>query len=163
MRNFLGISYLGVVMIMPKFLADWIIRRAMRTPYFHLEGYMQRWWIKKPARHDEHQADPSIKTGWGARVHRIMRSDDDRALHDHPFWNISIILRGGYFELTDTGIIWRGVGSVVFRKAKARHRLIVPQGGEAWTLFITGPWERVWGFHPHTGFVESSKYLRIDL
>lgn len=153
-------------MIMPKFFADWLIRRSKRTPYFHLGNperpYMERYWVKKPDRHDEHEKDSSIKTGWGARIHRIMRSDDDRALHDHPSWNISVILRGGYYEVTDAGMVWRGVGSVVFRRATDKHRLVVPQGGEAWTLFIMGPWQRVWGFHTRDGWVEWRKYLRIE-
>lgn len=32
-------------------------------------------------------------------LHKFMRSDDNRALHDHPWaWNISLILRGQYIE-----------------------------------------------------------------
>lgn len=26
-------------------IADYLIMRAKRTPYFHLEGYMKRWWL----------------------------------------------------------------------------------------------------------------------
>jgi hypothetical protein len=26
-------------------MIDWLIKRAQRTPYFHLDGYMNRWWL----------------------------------------------------------------------------------------------------------------------
>jgi len=26
-------------------MIDWLINRAKRTPYFHLNGYMNRWWL----------------------------------------------------------------------------------------------------------------------
>lgn len=29
-------------------VADWLIRRAMRTPYIHIDGYMSRWWLFNP-------------------------------------------------------------------------------------------------------------------
>lgn len=35
-------------------------------------------------------------------LHKFMRSDEDRALHDHPWSFLSIILRGGYFEISET-------------------------------------------------------------
>lgn len=88
-------------------------------------------------------------------LHRILRSDDDRALHDHPWWNISIVLRGGYWEYKPFIImgrktvlpIWRGAGAIVFRRPAAAHRLeIDPSVGPTWTLFITGPKVREWGF-----------------
>lgn len=87
-------------------------------------------------------------------LHLILRSDEDRALHDHPWWNVSIILIGGYFEhrIAAGGIAsrtWRGWRSITFRAARAAHRLeIDPAHGEtAVTLFITGPRFREWGFH----------------
>lgn len=88
-------------------------------------------------------------------LHRINKSDDDRALHDHPWWNCSIVLTGGYHEVMpahgdplsqDTRTRWRGPGSIVLRRAKAAHRLVVDEGDHAWTLFITGPRIRQWGF-----------------
>lgn len=34
-----------------------------------------------------------------ALVHHILRSDRDRAMHDHPWENASLVLRGGYWEV----------------------------------------------------------------
>lgn len=117
----------------------------MREPDFIIGGperpYMHRWWV--------------VRTRFlRIYLHRIMRDDDDRALHDHPWWNISIVLRGGYREVTKTGAKMRGPGSIVFRRATTAHRLELPikNGGirYCWSLFITGPRIREWGFHcPH--------------
>lgn len=35
---------------------------------------------------------------FGVMLHNIRRPDQDRALHDHPFSFVSLILRGGYVE-----------------------------------------------------------------
>lgn len=100
-------------------------------------------------------------------LHCIIRSDDDRALHDHPWWNLSIILRGSYREITPdfngaptpyeriadlpTRETVRNAGAIKFRCATASHRLEVMKG-PVWTLFITGPRIREWGFHCPKGW-----------
>lgn len=125
-------------------LVDRIIAIAKRTPYVHLPGYMFRWWLIPYNRWI-----PSL------RVHEIIASDDDRAFHDHPWWYVTVILRGGYWEirpLFHSGIYicnsrtWRGPGSVLFRQAASWHRLEVPDGSVATTLFMTGRYKRRWGF-----------------
>lgn len=90
-------------------------------------------------------------------LHQILRDDDDRALHDHPWPNCSIVLRGGYREVMpgrDGGLrgVDRRAGSVVFRRPTSAHRLIVGDGF-AWTLFLTGPKVRDWGFWCPKGWV----------
>jgi hypothetical protein len=90
-------------------------------------------------------------------IHKFMRSDDDRGLHDHPWWFISIILRGSYFEIRpDNGLNYRKAGSVAFRRATDRHRVVLEADFDSdgkltrpkpvWTLFITRPVVRIWGF-----------------
>lgn len=94
-------------------------------------------------------------------LHNIVRSDDDRALHDHPWANLSILLSGWYQEVapdweamapgdrvtptspTITHI--REAGDIVFRKASDPHRLEILDE-EAWSLFLIGPNTRSWGF-----------------
>lgn len=87
-------------------------------------------------------------------IHCIRRDDDDRALHDHPWVNCSIVLKGGYYEVTPGGRFWRAAGSVTFRRATAAHRLELYQRTECWSLFITGPRLRRWGFHCPKGWVD---------
>lgn len=87
-------------------------------------------------------------------LHNFCRSDDDRALHDHPWLNLSILLKGEYVEHTIPagGINIRKrytAGAFKFRRARAAHRIELDQG-PSWSLFITGPRLREWGFHcPH--------------
>lgn len=145
-------------------LVDWIIRFARRTPFFHLEGYMERWWFVRPC-----WWFPS-----GVRVHHILRSDNDRCLHDHPWPYMTIILRGGYYELTDAvysrwdGVEhamlakWYGPGSILFRRSTHKHRLILPANKTAWTLFFMGPYQQGWGFYTPEGKVPWREYLNGD-
>lgn len=126
----------------------------MRHPDFIIGGkdnpYILRWWIIPRNR------------WFNIYLHQILRSDDDRALHDHPWWNMSIILKGGYEEVTPRGTHYRGPGSVVLRKATARHRLVLPvRGGYSycWSLFITGPRIRNWGFHCPQGWVPWERFV----
>lgn len=88
-------------------------------------------------------------------LHRFGRSDEDRALHDHPWlFNCSVVLDGFLAEHTINagGVNSRRrlmPGSVRFRLGPSPHRLEL-QDECAWTLFITGPRVRNWGFHcPH--------------
>lgn len=90
-------------------------------------------------------------------LHQFMRSDDDRALHDHPWWNLSILLRGRYVEHTISagGInirTERKAGGIKLRRAGAAHRIEL-HDGPCWTLFVTGPRLREWGFHCPRGWV----------
>lgn len=136
----------------------------MRKPDFIIGGadrpYMLRWWVIPRNR------------WFNIYLHKILRDDDDRALHDHPWWNVSILLRGSYIEVRPdpkkaptpytriadmpTTRRRRGVGSIVFRKATTCHRLELPvEGGGiryVWSLFITGPVIRKWGFHCPRGW-----------
>ncbi len=87
-------------------------------------------------------------------LHHFLRSDDDRALHDHPWANVSVLLQGEYTEHTISagGINVRTVrraGDLKARRPSAAHRVEL-HAGSCWTLFITGPRVRAWGFHcPH--------------
>lgn len=107
--------------------------------FFHGSKYMNRWRFI----HRKH---------FGIRVHQIVRDDDDRALHDHPFDFVSVILRGGYIEQTADGKKTKyKPGQILFRSASALHRLDLNRNerGEvipAWTLVFRGPVLRRWGF-----------------
>jgi hypothetical protein len=131
---------------------EWLIARVTRrAPDVVIGGvdkpYLIRWWVipRNPV--------------FNIYLHRFLRSDDDRALHDHPWTNLSILLRGSYTEHT---IAAGGINVNTVRSAgdwKLRlfgsfaHRIELTHG-ECWTLFITGPWYRHWGFHcPAGGWV----------
>lgn len=118
--------------------------------------YMLRWWVWR------------LRWFSSCYINNVLRSDDDRALHDHPWWNISIVLLGGYWEwgpkwmgpvpgpYVPSRIAWRGPGSVVIRRrAHWLHRLELDPNKakqETISLFLTGPAMRRWGFRvPETG------------
>lgn len=89
-------------------------------------------------------------------LHQFLRSDDDRALHDHPWWNASVLLNGRYVEHTiAAGGINRRVeyksGDIKLRSARYAHRVELIDG-QCWSLFITGPRLREWGFHCPLGW-----------
>jgi hypothetical protein len=108
------------------------------------------------------------------RVHHFIRSDEDRAMHDHPWGFVSLPLRHGYEDLTwcpdchgrglaggrggPTGFApcstCEGDGRVaevcrpwrlVWRRAGHKHQVRVTEAG-AWTLIATGRKRRTWGF-----------------
>ena len=94
--------------------------------------------------------------------HQFLRSDDDRALHDHPWWNLSWLLCGEYTEHTiGAGGVHRRVirraGDLKLRRAKAAHRIEL-HAGPCWTLFVTGPRVRSWGFHCPAGWRHWTKF-----
>ena len=133
-----------------KWLAEKLINRAMSTPYFHLfkpdgSAYMLRYWLL-----------PYNRWIPAARIHFIQASDSDRAFHDHPWSYLTIILKGGYYEVKPmfdkSGLylgdsrVYYGAGSVLLRGAKSWHRLELANNEGAVTLFITGKYIQKWGF-----------------
>ncbi|WP_346396805.1 hypothetical protein [Pseudomonas syringae] len=93
-------------------IAAWLITRAKRTPYLHIQSadgqevYMGRWWLFNPYDRETHLG--RIRWfPWSIRVHHIMRPDADRDLHDHP-WNArTVILRGWYAEQRQASDEWK--------------------------------------------------------
>lgn len=92
-------------------------------------------------------------------LHKILKSDNAKALHDHPWWSISIPLKGLMAEKTPQGIYILSKWKPKFRKPTYQHSLIVDK--PVWTLFITGPKVRDWGFWPNGRFVHWCKFLDV--
>lgn len=143
--------------------------------------YLLRWYVTPWRRWPEQaQANP---TAWrrakacvarwlpNVYVHLFLRDDDDRALHDHPSWAMSLILDGEYIEHTIAagGIhgrrVWRE-GALRLLPTRHAHRIELTRMGVASThgadrisvpcvtLFVFGPVLREWGFHcPERGWV----------
>ena len=89
-----------------------LIARAKRTPYLHIMSadgqtrYMGRWWLFNPYSRTTHKPE-RWWCPWSFRIHHIMRPDEDRDLHDHP-WNArTIILRGSYVEQRQASDEWK--------------------------------------------------------
>jgi hypothetical protein len=122
-----------------------------REPDFIVGGvtdpYLLRWWVIPRNRF------------FNVYLHLFLRSDDDRALHDHPWlFNCSMLLEGSYIEWVPDGKdaqnpipVYHSPGTRRFRWGRATHRIElhttlsgIPK--PCTTLFITGPVVREWGF-----------------
>lgn len=172
-------------------VANWLIRRAIKTPYLHLPSndnpsYMERFWVFNP--YDRVTNKPRWRfCPWSIRIHHIKREDYDRDLHDHP-WNArTIILKGWYTEkrlisLTDpaaaicladlaqftpvdkaiaTEHFCRNPGDTAKLGFGEYHSITDVADGGVWTLFISGPWRGVWGFLVDGHKVPWKTYLGI--
>lgn len=128
--------------------------RPDRAPDFIIgdpaNPYMLRWWLLPR------------NNLFNIYFHRILRDDDDRALHDHPWPSFSIMISGGMLEVTEGGsrLIW--AGDCVYRTPEFAHRLQLVDGKPAETLFVTGPKVRDWGFHCPRGWVGWQDFVGAD-
>jgi hypothetical protein len=127
---------------------------------------LSRWALRYMRRHRIDQIIPDPETGsvlihrynlfdlpgFHVRLHEL-RGSDPRELHDHPWWNISIIILHAYNEVTPHGAVPRWTGDVVFRGKHARHRIMIDDGyyHRPLSLFIHGPKRRLWGFYTDAG------------
>lgn len=137
----------------PRKIVNWLRIRmlrieAKRRPDFIIgkpgDDYLRRWFVIPRNRF------------FNVYLHRFIRSDDDRALHDHPWVNMSLLLIGQYVEHTipQGGIQLRRLykaGDLKFRGPRYAHRVELTDG-PCLSLFITGPRVREWGFHCPAGW-----------
>lgn len=171
---------------LPEWLANALIERSHATPFRHLAGYMDRYWLVSP------KSDLAKELGHDVRIHKILRSDLDRDTHDHPWPYTTVILENGYSEVVEfvefrdawtwfqtegsrhrgdrsitldadrnrwqTTIRYRR-GDVLHRSATFSHRLIMAGGGSATTMFIMGEKVNSWGFITPAGKVPYAEYL----
>lgn len=129
----------------PDDLRLWAEGIMQRDPDFIIgeaaNPYMRRWWIIPR------------NENCNVYLHEILRSDDDRALHDHPWLNTSMLISGRYVEHTPDGSFLREAGWIGGREATDAHRLEILPGERAYSLFFTGPKVREWGFLCPQGWV----------
>lgn len=123
--------------------------------------YLKRWYL--------------IRTrSFGLFIHRFNSSDEDRALHCHP-WNFIVIpVWRGYNEFTESHFkdqYWTHLLgkrekkrrvipfiSISFRSAMFKHRVELIDGKPAWSIFIRFRRIREWGLYPNGKFVHWRKW-----
>lgn len=111
--------------------------------------YLHRWHIRKDQEHGN------------VYLHRFLGDDEAFALHDHPWESVSFILQGHYREhFPDLPSVTRNPGDIIYRGVGSAHRVELISA-ECWTLFVTGPKVREWGFHCPSGW-KSARELSID-
>lgn len=100
-----------------------------------------------------------FESPWGSiRLHHWLAQDDPRHRHDHPWNFITFVLKGGYTDLSPNGDSHLRAPAVQYRAAEHQHT-VVPDEGGAWTVIITGPKIRRWGFWVNGKFKSNVKYF----
>ena len=129
----------------------------MRAPDITIGDYLNKWYLIP-------------HNNWfNIYLHQFIGSDHDRCLHDHPWWSVSFCLWGKLSEhYMNTGfrVNWVEQQTVrkiwwlipYFRTAVHKHRIVL-RSKTAWTLFITGPKIREWGFWPKGIWVPWKEYI----
>jgi hypothetical protein len=114
-----------------------------------------------------------MKSRYALMLHRF-RAGDTGALHDHPWSFWTLILTGGYYELTPGKpiykVMWFPPLSFLRRPYTWRHKVLLavePKPGlksppETWTLVLRGPYRQKWGFYPNGAFVPHEAYMMED-
>lgn len=128
-----------------------------------LDAYLERWilWLPWFERYrDEGGSIPSSAcwryrlTAVTLRLHKFHRGDDDSAPHDHPWWFVTFPLQS-YSEVWWDPVRGHLRSRIVkafrfhYRPSAHRHYVVLPAHvAPSYTLVLTGPWERRWGFWP---------------
>ncbi len=130
-----------------RILSDLLERAAARLPMREIVGVDGSTFLE---RYKVLDLGPSVGRLF---LHRFRRGDEDRELHNHPWWGLSLVLVGGYLEERR---VWTAEGErVEARRLRPGalnliaphtfHRVTLP-GGPCWTVFATGPVVQSWGF-----------------
>jgi hypothetical protein len=155
---------MGRIVVMMRSILEWLTCR-LQPPRVILdrEGvspYLSRWYLLgRPYMLDgsspidffgNPKSDAIFPKGVGLYIHRFHRSDQDVALHNHPWcWARSLILAGGYVEerRVDDRVEKhvRMPGDVVRIDADDFHRVDLIES-DSWSLFLAGPKISNWGF-----------------
>lgn len=89
-----------------------------------------------------------IKTRWfNVYLHQLDAPKWHPECHDHPWTFIALLLKGGYLEQIGNVVSHRRPGSILYRPATTVHNVITPFG-TSWSIILTGPKGREWGFMP---------------
>lgn len=88
---------------------------------------------------------------------------DERVMHDHPWVSLSYVLKGHLieeyqkYEGAPTGLRTIDAGEWTYRNSEFLH-FLKPSQPVAWTLFITGPKRKSWGFLTSKGWRHHLKF-----
>lgn len=132
-------------------VADWLIRRAQRTPFDHIldadGSYLEkRYWL----------FNPRPATGWRSmlpsiRIHNRISQDRDQRLYCFPWDTRTFVLRGSYQEErrhARGGPLWWGLpcGTTERLPFGQYHRISEVSEGGVWTMIVMGKWRGLPGF-----------------
>lgn len=133
---------------MHQFLMRLTKNRPMRLIEINGDAYLERYHIA------------SI-FGFKIWLHRFIRNDSERHLHNHPWHALSVILTGGYREIValdgyrNLDIVDYEAGNVNVIRANKTHRILRVEPN-TWTLMLVSPRVRKnWFFVNDDGDMEA--------
>ncbi len=112
-----------------------------------------------------------LLTPWfSVKLHRIYRPDGQRELHDHPWAFLSILLWGAYAEDVPhsradfTPVRQQWIHWWNWKAATDAHSIRELSRRPVWTLVLTGPKRRTWGFYVDGGaaWVPFDEYEKLN-
>jgi len=128
----------------------WGLITRIEIPTPHGEPYLIRYVIP-------------LLFGWRIYFHKILESDGDRWLHDHPWAFISFLVWGRYVEETPGGNE-RLKSWINVHRATDLHRLrLFKKNGKTipvYSILLTGKRVRTWGFQTDRGWMNWRDYNR---
>ena len=147
----------------------YLLNRAKKTPFTHIYGkdselYMERYWLFNPFYEVEGRTKFD-RFPLAFRIHKIVKEDDDRHLHDHP-WNCrTFILKGWYREernepWEDNNYL-RKAGDTSRLNFDEYHKITQVCDEGAYTMFVTGKYQGTWGFLVDGIKVKYREYLGL--
>lgn len=146
---------------------NYLLNKAKKTPYSNIYGvednelYMERYWLFNPYP----ASGGKRRYNWfplAIRIHKIVKPDNDRHMHDHP-WNArTFILKGYYIEERNQGKFCRIKGDTSRLNFGEYHKITEVSCGGVYTLFVTGKYRGTWGFLVNGLKVNYKKYLGIE-
>lgn len=109
-----------------------------------------------------------LSTPWfNLYLHQILKSDEDKHFHDHPWSFRSFILRGSYEEFFRCPPAFEAThyrryreNDLVRHPAEDAHSLTLLTP-EVWTLVLTSGRARVWGYQTEQGWIDFKTYRQL--
>lgn len=131
-----------------------LITKRVITDIARENAYLVRWSVWLPF-------------GYSIKLHQILRADEDRCTHDHPWRFVRIILKGGYIETHGENARvsvrkpWRpwAPWRVYYCSGRFRHRITELLDGPSWTLVLCGHRFREWGFFTRDGWLDWQRFV----
>lgn len=93
------------------------------------------------------------------RLHHFIHSDDPRYKHDHPWWYVTFIIKGAYWDRRFAyDDVYLKAPAIAFRRSSHAH-YVDPDEGGVWTIVLTGRHKRTWGFWVKGKFKKAYRYF----
>lgn len=103
-----------------------------------------------------------LRTPWfHIYLHCILKADQDKHCHDHPWSFISLILWGSYVEQRNGQLRTRKIGSIAYLPARGTYHKIYQVLKPTWTLVATNARNFPWGYDTEEGWIGHETYRKL--